>query len=107
MTQAKQAFIAAQGTGVTADAVISLDLPDHTARDRLARRAQSDRPDDANPTAIERRLEVFRLETGPLLDYYHQRGILVTIDATPTATTVTHAILQALTDRGASSSAGD
>ena len=99
VTQAKQAFIAAKGAGVTADAVIALDLPDHTARDRLARRAQSDRPDDANPTAIERRLEVFRLETGPLLDYYHQRGILVTIDATPTATTVTHAILQALTDR--------
>jgi adenylate kinase len=31
VAQAKQAFIAAQGAGVCADAVISLDLPDHTA----------------------------------------------------------------------------
>jgi adenylate kinase len=99
VAQARQAFIAAQGAGVTADAVISLDLPDNTARDRLAARAQSDRPDDANPAAVERRLEVFRFETGPLLDYYRERGILVSIDAAPTAATVTLAILEALTDR--------
>ena len=48
---------------------------------------------------MERRLEVFRFETGPLLDYYRERGILVTIDAAPTAATVTLAILEALTDR--------
>lgn len=99
VAQAKQAFISAQAAGVPADAVISLDLPDNTARDRLAGRAQSDRPDNANPAAVERRLEVFRFQTGPLLDYYRERGILVTIDAAPTAATVTLAILEALTDR--------
>jgi adenylate kinase len=99
VAQARQALIAAETAGVREDAVISLELSDDAARDRLTCRAQADRTDDANPAAVERRLEVFRSETGPLLDYYRARGILVMIDAAPTAEAVTLAILEALASR--------
>lgn len=38
------------------------------------------RPDD-HPDAVSKRLEVFRVQTEPLLVYYRQRGILVELDA--------------------------
>lgn len=99
LAQAHQALISAEAAGVSEDAVIYLRLTDVAARDRLTRRGQSDRTDDANPAAVERRLEVFRAETGPLLDYYRERGILVTIDAAPAAEIVTQTTLDALDAR--------
>jgi adenylate kinase len=53
-------------------------VPDHCDRDgsRLVQR-----PDD-RPEAVGTRLEVYRTETAPLLQYYSARGILRPIDAT-------------------------
>jgi adenylate kinase family enzyme len=48
---------------------------------------------------VQRRLDIFRFETRPLLDYYRNRGILVTIDGALTAAAVTLAILEALLAR--------
>jgi len=39
--------------------------------------------DDDRPEAIQKRLEVYRSQTAPLIDYYRQQGILVDIDASP------------------------
>ena len=99
LAQAKRAFALAAPTGVTADAVIYLEISDDVAHKRLARRAQADRADDADPAAIEQRLKVFHLETGPLLDFYEQRGILVTVDAQAPVGAVTTLILERLTRR--------
>jgi adenylate kinase len=99
LAQARRAFDLAAPTGATADAVIYLDVPDDVARTRLARRAQTDRDDDADPAAIERRLEIFHAETIPLLKFYEQRGILVTVDAEEPVDLVTTAILEALAER--------
>jgi adenylate kinase len=41
--------------------------------------ALSRRSDD-RPDTVRRRLEVYRSETAPLLDYYERRGILVDVD---------------------------
>ncbi len=99
LAQAQRAFLRAEPAGVTADAVIYLDIADDVARERLAGRAQTDREDDADPAAIERRLAVFHAETGPLLEYYRQREILVTIDAVQPVDAVSAAILHALAAR--------
>ena len=58
-----------------------LAIPDGVVRQRLARPgAEEGRRDDADPDVIDRRLEVYRDETEPLLDHYLARGALVTVD---------------------------
>ena len=39
--------------------------------------------DDDRPEAIQKRLEVYRAQTAPLIDYYRNKGLLVDIDAKP------------------------
>jgi adenylate kinase len=96
LAQAEQAYALAGPAGLVADAVVYLDVPDDVARERLARRAETGRADDANPTVIERRLQIFHADTAPLLDFYRQRGILKTIDAVQSVHAVSNAILRAL-----------
>jgi adenylate kinase len=48
---------------------------------RMLRRAADERRADDNPQTIAHRMEVYRQQTAPLLDYYRFRGILTTIDA--------------------------
>jgi adenylate kinase len=101
LSQAKLAFELAKPVGgVDADAVISLEVPDAVARSRLALRAAAGRADDANAAVIERRLEQFRADTGPLLDYYRERDLLVAIDGSMPADAVSAAIFDALDRRG-------
>lgn len=96
LAQAEQAYEGADRAGVTADAVVYLAVPDDVVRERLAARAVAGRADDADPAVIERRLQVFHDQTGPLLDFYRDRGILVTVDATPPPDDVTAAMLKAV-----------
>jgi adenylate kinase len=39
--------------------------------------------DDDRPEAIQKRLEVYRAQTAPLIDFYRNKGILVDVDARP------------------------
>jgi adenylate kinase len=39
--------------------------------------------DDDRPEAVQKRLEVYRAQTAPLIDFYRQKGLLVDIDASP------------------------
>ena len=51
---------------------------------------------NADPAVIERRLQIFHADTGPLLNFYRERGILITIDAEQSMGAVSDAILTAL-----------
>ena len=44
--------------------------------------------DDDKPEAIQKRLEVYREQTAPLIAYYRERGLLKDIDARPAAAEV-------------------
>ena len=77
------------------DAVVHVDVPDDVALRRIAERAAG-RTDDVRRDATERRLQCFRSETEPVLDFYRRRGILTTVDGTQPPEQVTEAILQAL-----------
>jgi adenylate kinase len=98
VSQATQAE-ARYGAGF-ADAVVFLALSDDVARQRIAQRIADGRPDDRSPEVVERRLRTFHAETDPLVDYYRDRGLLVTVDAAPPSDEVTAAILAALASRG-------
>jgi adenylate kinase len=79
------------------EAVVYLSLSDDVARQRMARRAtQAGRNDDADREVIERRLRVFHAETEPLLDFYRERGLLATVDASQPPEDVGAAILEAM-----------
>jgi adenylate kinase len=81
-----------------ADAVVLLELPDDVARQRIAQRMAAGRSDDRDREVVERRLRTFHAETDPVVDYYRDRGRLVTVDAAQPPDAVTTAILTALAD---------
>ena len=96
--QAERAHELALERGIDADAAVylSLEEDDDVARRRLAGRAGGGRVDDADAGVIEHRLQLFHDNMRPILDYYRERGILVTVDAAQPVETVTEAILAAL-----------
>jgi len=47
---------------------------------RMLRRSAEEKRADDNPQTISHRLEVYRQQTAPLLDYYRFRGVLAVID---------------------------
>jgi len=67
--------------GVTLQAVVYLYAPDTLLTQRLLGRASQDGRADDTADVIEHRLQVFAEMTGPLIDYYRKRGILVAVDA--------------------------
>ncbi len=97
LDQAERAYALAARSQVTAHAVLFLAVPDEVAAARLAERSvTSGRVDDASPEVIRHRLEVFHEQTVPLLDFYRDRGVLVTVDATPPPDRVAADVVAAL-----------
>lgn len=87
-------------TGRSLDAVLELKVDEEELIRRLLGRAQganAPRADDT-PEAIPKRLEVYRAQTAPLLDYYRQRGLLREIDGTGSPDEV-FARIQAVVDK--------
>jgi adenylate kinase len=95
--QAERAYELARPKHIEAEAAVYLALADDVARRRLAGRARAGRVDDADAGVIERRLQLFHANTRPILDFYEERGILVTVDAVEPVDAVTAAILDSLT----------
>ena len=58
------------------DVVLELHVPDETLFQRLAGRGRA----DDTPEVIRHRLDAYRRQTEPLLDYYRSRKLLNTID---------------------------
>ena len=83
------------------DAVVSLEVGEDELRHRLAARAEDqDRAEDDDEAAIRRRLELFNRETGPLLDFYDGKGLLVGVEAEGDVDEVSGRIAAALDGRG-------
>jgi adenylate kinase len=79
------------------DATVSLEVGEDELRRRLAERArEQDRSDDEDEQAISQRLELFASESGPLVDYYRRRGLLVAVDAAGEVDEVTERTAAAL-----------
>jgi adenylate kinase len=82
------------------DAVVGFEISEDELRDRLAGRAEEqDRAEDEDEGAIRRRLALFDRETGPLLDFYDGKGLLVSVDADGDVDEVTGRIAAALDGR--------
>lgn len=65
--------------------VVNLDVPDETVIARLLERGRKDDSQDV----IRRRLEVYRAETAPLIDFYSSRQTLLSINGNQSLEEVT------------------
>jgi adenylate kinase len=72
-----ETFVLSRG-GAGLDRVIELDVPDDVAILRLAQRHRGD--DDVQTARV--RLETYRRETGPMIEYFAAAGLVVTVDGT-------------------------
>jgi len=97
VAQAEAAHALALELGITAHAAVTFDVPREVLLSRLVGRAES-RSDD-NEATILHRLEVYDLQTAPLLDYYAGRGLLERIDGNQPVDEITAATIAALEAR--------
>lgn len=122
--QAKALDEALQESNMELDAAVALEAPDEDLVKRLSGRRQSEATDDIyhvehNPPpedesedpgpfvqreddqeeAIRHRLEVYHEQTEPLKDYYADRNILSSVDATQEISEVTEDVMKSLGER--------
>lgn len=69
-----QAFLTARGTPLDVAVALMVD------RRELVRRLLGRQRNDDAPETIAQRLAVFQAETAPVLDYYRERDLLLTVD---------------------------
>ena len=74
------------------ECVLNLEVPDEVLIHRLLARG---RKDDTKET-IRRRLEVYQVQTSPLIDYYRERGTLQVIDGNRSPEEVTESLKRAI-----------
>ena len=112
--EALEAMLA--GMGKLVDAVILFDVPDEVVIERLSGRRVDPKTgkvyhikynpppegveviqrDDDREEVIKKRLEVYRKQTAPLIDFYREKGLLKVIDATKPPEEVYKELLKAL-----------
>ncbi|BBU24151.1 adenylate kinase [Mycobacterium xenopi] len=92
LDQAKALHDMLERRGVKLDAVLELRVPDEVLLERLKGRGR----DDDNDEVILNRMQVYRDQTAPLLEYYQHEHELKTVDAVGTVDEVFARALRAL-----------
>lgn len=87
-------LLAEHDTGVTAAVALEVD-PEELIR-RLMRRSRDEGRFDDNEATIRKRMEVYRNDTKPLLDYYRGQNKLVVVDGVGEMDDVTERINEVL-----------
>jgi adenylate kinase len=76
----------------SANCVLNLEVPDEILAERLLARKRK----DDNEETIRRRLEVYHQDTVPVIDFYHQKKTLKTIDGNQSMEAVTTELSDAI-----------
>jgi adenylate kinase len=92
LAQAEALLSSVGGDGL--DAVINLDVPLDEVTERMKSRGREDDTDEA----IERRLSLYEQETRPVLDYFDEQGLLVTVDGLGTEEEVSSRLISAINE---------
>ncbi len=85
--------------GVPLDAALFFEISEEELFRRLAGRSAALHRADDTERMIRHRLEVFAINTRPLIDYYQRRGVLERVDAIGDVDQVTKRILRGLEQR--------
>ena len=85
MQQARAAYLIARELGMTADVALHLDADDAEVTRRLLARAALEHRSDDTADVIAGRLALYHRVTAPIICWYRDRGILVSVDASGAA----------------------
>jgi adenylate kinase len=96
MQQARMAYLIGRELGMTADVALHLQASDEEVTRRLLARAVLEHRSDDTAEIIAQRLALYHDVTSPILAWYRDRGILVSVDAMRPAHQVSREILAAL-----------
>jgi adenylate kinase len=96
MRQARAAYLMGSELEMTADVALHLQASDEEVMRRLLARASLEHRSDDTADIITQRLALYHEVTSPILTWYGDRGILVTVDAMRSARQVGREILTAL-----------
>ena len=96
MEQARAAYEIGRELGMTADVALHLQADDAELTRRLLARAALEHRSDDTPEVIAQRLALYYEVTAPILAWYRDRGILVSVNAMRSAREVGREILVAL-----------
>jgi adenylate kinase len=96
MPQARAAYLMGRELGMTADVALHLQADDAELVRRLLARAALEYRSDDTADIIAQRLALYHEVTSPIVAWYRNRGILVSVDAMRSARQVGREILAAL-----------
>ncbi|MFI5889795.1 adenylate kinase [Actinoplanes sp. NPDC051513] len=96
ITQARALYEAARKLDMTADVALHLKVGDEEVVRRLLARAALEHRSDDTEEVIGRRLALYHEVTAPIIDWYAERGILVSVDAMRPVEQVGREVLTAL-----------
>lgn len=96
MAQARAAYEIGLELDMTADVALHLDADDHELMRRLLARAALEHRSDDTEEVIRRRLELYHETTHPIVAWYAERGILISVNAMRPVEAVGREILAAL-----------
>jgi adenylate kinase len=96
MDQARALYEIARELDMTADVALHLKADDDEVMRRLLARAVIEHRSDDTEEVIKRRLALYHEITAPIISWYAERGILVTVDAMRPAEQVGREVLTAL-----------
>jgi adenylate kinase len=96
MDQARALYVVGDALEMTADVALHLQADDAEVTRRLLARASIEHRSDDTAEVIAQRLALYHEVTSPILGWYHDRGILVSVDAMRSAHEVGREILVAL-----------
>jgi adenylate kinase len=96
MAQARALYEIGRELDMTANVALHLKADDHELIRRLLARAMLEHRSDDTEEVIRRRLDLYHTVTHPIVGWYAERGILVSVDAMRPAEQVGRQILTAL-----------
>jgi adenylate kinase len=102
LTQAEALDQELAARGIKLDAVLELEVDENALLDRIKGRAEqaanSGEPvrRDDNPETFKTRLDVYRVQTAPVTEYYRSQGLLNTVDGLQPIDVVTEQLAAAL-----------
>ena len=96
MAQARALYAIGRDLDMTANVALHLKAGDEELTRRLLARAALEHRSDDTEDVIRHRLELYHSVTHPIVDWYAERGILVSVDAMRPAERVGRQILTAL-----------
>lgn len=86
-----------EGRGDSIESMLALEVEVEELKKRLLARAEtSGRPDDADPDVIQKRIDVYNVETAPVANFYKSAGKFKSIDGHGSLEDITGRLLAAI-----------